>query len=106
MRKLTILISLFALFSCSKHEDAKMWVQTENCKTLSFNGNEGTLFQMSATDDTTFYFSAMTKEKIKFSSQPINPNFPFKFDVFQSVDGTDIQIIHINSQNSGEFKTW
>lgn len=105
MKRILFLIVALITFSCAKHEDAKMWVQTENCKTLSFQGENGTVYNLNATDDTNFYFVAKTSEKINFSSSPVNPNFPFKFDVFQNIDGTDVQIIHINSQTNGEFKT-
>jgi hypothetical protein len=105
MKTLLFLIVSTLLFSCAKHEDAQLYIQCQNVKTLSLNGDENTLYQMNAVQDTEVYLMAKTNEKIQFSSSPVNTLLPFKFDVYQTINGVDIRIIHINSESNGEFKT-
>lgn len=104
MKALFLILALLVFASCKKHSPTQLYVITYNVETLSFE-SENTNFSMSATQDTTFYCISETNQKIKFNATALDNSQPLKFDVYQTVKGVDMRIIHVNAKNVGEFKT-
>lgn len=105
MKTLFLILSIAFLASCRKpHVATQLYVITTNVKHITFE-SENNIFSLTASDDTTFYFMSETNQEVTYYCEPINSAQSFKFDVFQSVDGADTEILHVNSKNKGTFKT-